>query len=88
MDLYVLPNIVNTPMNTGFSKAISAAAVGFIYYDDGVTLVQNTGRFDIFLNLEAVNNATFTILPVLAGDRKNTKEEELGTISIMQVSQC
>jgi hypothetical protein len=60
MDYLILPLAANTPLSTGMTSD-SAAAFGYIYYDDGVSHSQATGRFDFYLKLYAGNSANFTV---------------------------
>jgi len=54
-DLLMLPSSQNTYLSTSWSNA-SAAAVGYIYFDDGVKFAQAKSRFDIYLTLTPANN--------------------------------
>mmetsp|Transcript_29346 Transcript_29346/g.44219 ORF Transcript_29346/g.44219 Transcript_29346/m.44219 type:complete len:311 (+) Transcript_29346:4548-5480(+) len=41
MDLYMIPNAANAKVSTTYTSDVDAAAMGFIYFDDGVTFEQN-----------------------------------------------
>jgi hypothetical protein len=60
MDYLILPALTNVPLSTG-KTTDTAAAQGYIYYDDGVSHSQATGRFDFYLKLVAPGSATFTV---------------------------
>lgn len=74
MDYLILPAGANKPLSTG-KTSDNAAAFGYIYYDDGVTHSQATGRFDLYLSLYGGNSANFTVQVAEAGTRYNTTEE-------------
>jgi len=84
-DLIALPASSNAPLDTGMSS-LSAAACGYIYFDDGVSLARNLTRFDYYLALTGVNAANFTVQMIEKGNRTNSSEEELGLIKILQAS--
>lgn len=59
-DLIINPNLVNSEMNTHTSFMKSAAALGYIYFDDGVSKAEPS-KFDLYLTLDGVNAATFEV---------------------------
>mmetsp|Transcript_21981 Transcript_21981/g.16347 ORF Transcript_21981/g.16347 Transcript_21981/m.16347 type:complete len:82 (+) Transcript_21981:4304-4549(+) len=51
LNFKVLPESANQLMSTSTSSAKLAAAKGYLYYDDGVTLGVEPSRFDFFFVL-------------------------------------
>ena len=84
--LYMLPDSANSQRVTNFGT-INAAAYGFIYYDDGLTLDQKVGRFDFYLVLNGDNSATMKVSQVKEGVRRNNAEENISQLLILQASQ-
>jgi hypothetical protein len=62
MDFHILPNPANGIVNTPAHKAVTASASGYVYFDDGISLVQSITRMDLFyMNGATDNTATLTV---------------------------
>lgn len=61
-DLWINPTATNQQITDSFAT-YTAAAFGYIYFDDGVSLDQLPSRFDLSLSLDDVTPglATFTV---------------------------
>ena len=88
-DFTAIPNTANSALSTSYSS-LDAAAVGYIYFDDGKTLAQLPTRFDIYVVLGAsANQATINVNKVLDNyPKQNQTFEQIGVIRIMNASQC
>jgi alpha-glucosidase (family GH31 glycosyl hydrolase) len=78
-DLIMYPATANSQMVLNGTE-VTAAAIGYIFYDDGVTLAQTPTRFNIYLSISATNSATITVSTDSKGKQFNTPDETLGTI--------
>jgi alpha-glucosidase (family GH31 glycosyl hydrolase) len=85
-DLFVLPNGANSPTSTGYSTDVPAAASGYIYFDDGVSAVDNFTRFDLFYAFDETTPDTLATLNFTVMTEKGyigiTKNEQIGNITI------
>jgi hypothetical protein len=83
-DIVILPLASNTALTTNYAS-ISAQAVGYLYFDDGVTLDQTPTRFELSLVKNAVNDATFSVTSVIhftdtSFSSEGKPHESIGTI--------
>mmetsp|Transcript_30773 Transcript_30773/g.30265 ORF Transcript_30773/g.30265 Transcript_30773/m.30265 type:complete len:324 (+) Transcript_30773:586-1557(+) len=87
-NFYLIPDTANTDKSTSLSS-MNAAASGYIYYDDGVTLDVLPTRFDLYFTLgDETTPAVFTVNQVLSDyPAQDLKQEQIGTIMIMLASQ-
>jgi len=88
VDLIFLPLITNAKLSTHAAPNQIAAAVGYIYYDDGVSNNGKAARFDINLILGlSMNIANITVNQTQFGyDFDNTLDEMVSSITILGAS--
>ena len=90
-DLVILAESSNTPKSTSasvLSQTTDAAAVGYVYYDDGVTLDVKPSRFDVYFILgDDGKSATLQVKQVLSDfEAQGNAKEEVGSLIIMMAS--
>jgi hypothetical protein len=83
IDFLVLPENTKATMTLPSGAQYMANAVGFIYYDDGITYDEIT-RFELYLANNGDNTATLKIVNAnKVTTKRNTKHEDLGVLYIM-----
>jgi len=80
-----LPNNQNFDVKTSYTKTTPAAAVGFVYFDDGVSVTKNVTRYDFLYSYDSVNPGNTTVIhisEVATGFKGMTLNEQMGSITI------
>lgn len=83
-DLFIIPNKTNMAGKSGYISG-QAAAMGYIYFDDGISYVKNISRHDFWFAYNETNADTVASLNFSesVGDYKNmTAAEQIGNITI------
>jgi len=89
-DLFILPNASNSAEAQLLNKTVSAAAVGFLYFDDGVSYAKNLSIFDFYYQYGGSGTGreetVATIFFEQSGngykDANGAANEKIGTITV------
>lgn len=80
----ILPNAANSLMVLP-TKNYTAAAAGYVYFDDGIT-TDNINRFDMYLSNNGDKTFDLYVSQIIGGTKKGDKHETLGVVTFLWAS--